>query len=348
MKKGIILLLAVIIAAAAAGVAFYVTKDKGHEKAADVSVNTESGDELLVSITDTDLLTKYYENDKVIHEEKLTSYPAFALDQKQQVLYYTGNNEQNEMRLFKLDLKSNKKTVLYKGAESADSLFLSKDRSTIYFRLGKSDESNFRIAAFDLKTKKYKNLYPAANDQDNTVSSFFYNQKNDSFALLHYSVEEDYKKTDEANEKGIDPEPTTIHFAEGRQHKFNELKSLNQFISDIAVSDDDKRILFTSYTQKGTEQTASIQMLNADTKKYESIISNQKSFKLLIDAQPQFSKDGKNIYFLAEAKGAKKLKDETGREAKVRTIYSYSLENKTFKKVWENPNGIINSFSVIN
>lgn len=348
MKKRMMLLLTVVIAAAAAGVAFYVAKDKGHESAADVSVNTESSDKLLVSITNTDLQTKYYENDKVIHEEKLTSYPAFALDQKQQVLYYTGNNEQNEMRLFKLDLKSNKKTILYKGAESADSLFLSKDGSTIFFRLGKADESNFRIAAFDLKTKKYKNLYPAANNQDDSVSSFFYNKKTDSFALLHYSVEEDYKKTDEANEKGIDPKPTTIHFAAGRQNKFDELKSLDLFISDIAVSDDDKRILFTSYTQKGTEQTASIQMLNADTKKYETIISNQKSFKLLIDAQPQFSKDGKNIYFLAEAEGAKKLKDETGREAKVRTIYSYNLENKKFKKVWKNPNGIINSFSVIN
>ncbi|MEG7380792.1 hypothetical protein V5785_15995 [Bacillus subtilis] len=345
MKKRIILLLTFVIAAA--GFVFYVVKDKSHESAADVSLNTESGDQLLVSITNTDLLTKYYENDKVIHEEELTGYPAFALDQKQRVLYYTGNNDQNEMRLFKLDLKSNKKMMLYKGAESADSLFLSKDRSTIYFRLGKADESNFRIASFDLKTKKYKNLYPAVNDQDDSVSSFFYNKKTDSFALLHYSVEEDYKKTDEANEKGIDPEPTTIHFASGRQNKFDELKSLDQFISDIAVSDDDKRMLFTSYTQKGTEQTASIQMLNADAKKYENIISNQKNFKLLIDAQPQFSKDGKKIYFLAEAKGAKKLKDETGREAKVRTIYSYNLENKTFKKVWENPNGIINSFSVI-
>ncbi|MFH0348232.1 hypothetical protein ACHADS_17115 [Bacillus vallismortis] len=347
MKKRIILLLIVVIAAAAAGFAFYAAKDKGHESAADVSVNTESGDQLLVSITNTDLLTKYYENDKVIHEEELTGYPAFALDQKQRVLYYTGNNDQNEMRLFKLDLKSNKKMMLYKGAESADSLFLSRDRSTIYFRLGKADESNFRIASFDLKTKKYKNLYPAVNDQDDSVSSFFYNKKTDSFALLHYSVEEDYKKTDEANEKGIDPEPTTIHFAAGHQNKFAELKSLDQFISDIAVSDDDKRMLFTSYTQKGTEQTAAVQMLNADTKKYKTIITNQKSFKLLIDAQPQFSTDGKSIYFLAEAKGAKKLKDETGREAKVRTIYSYNLENKTFKKVWENPNGIINSFSVI-
>ncbi|MCO4851792.1 hypothetical protein [Bacillus vallismortis] len=348
MKKRIILLFIVMIAAAAAGFAFYAAKDKGHESAADVSVHTQSGDELLVSITNTDLKTKYYENDKVIHEDKLTGYPAFALDQKQQVLYYTGNNDQNEMRLYKLDLKSNKKAILYKGAESADSLFLSKDRSTIYFRLGKADESNFRIASFDLKTKKYTNLYPAANDQDDSVSSFFYNKESDSFALLHYSVEEDYKKTDEANEKGIDPEPTTIHFAAGHQNKFAELKSLDQFISDIAVSGDDKQILFTSYTQKGTEQTAAVQMLNEDTKKYETIITNQKSFKVLIDAQPQFSTDGKSIYFLAEAKGAKKLKDETGREAKVRTIYSYNLENKTFKKVWENPNGIINSFSVVN
>ncbi|TDH74489.1 hypothetical protein DWA27_20365, partial [Acinetobacter baumannii] len=70
---------------------------------------------LLVSITGTDLLTKYYENEKVIHEAKLTSYPAFALDQEQQALYYTSNNDQNEMRLFKLDLKSDKKTMLYKG-----------------------------------------------------------------------------------------------------------------------------------------------------------------------------------------------------------------------------------------
>ncbi|MBU5247172.1 MULTISPECIES: PD40 domain-containing protein [Bacillus] len=348
MKKGIVLLAIVVVLAAAAGIMFYSFKDKGSESAADVSVNTENSEKLLVSITDTDLLTKYYENDKVIHEAKLTSYPAFALDQEQQALYYTSNNDQNEMRLFKLDLKSDKKTMLYKGPESADSLFLSKDRSKIYFRLGKADESNFRIASFDLKTKKYKNLYPAANDQDDSVSSFFYNQKTDSFALLHYSVEEDYKKTDEANEKGIDPEPTKIHFSAGHESGLHELKSLEQFISDIAVSDDDKRILFTSYTQKGTEQTASIQMLNTDTKTYEKIISNQKTFKLLIDAQPQFSKDGKKIYFLAEAKGAKKLKDETGREAKVRTIYSYDLDTKTFKKVWENPNGIINSFSVIN
>ncbi|MBU5262243.1 TolB family protein [Bacillus atrophaeus] len=346
MKKKIAFFSVGIVLAAAMIFSVYWFMNKGEEKA-DVSVSAAGGGNLLVSITDTDLLTKYYLNDKVLHEDKLTSYPAFALDQQHDVLYYTGNNDQNEMRLFKLDLKSNKKSTLYKGVESADSLFLSKDQTKIYFRLGSPDESNFRLASFDLKTKRYENVFPAADDQDDSVSSFFYNSDKDSLALLHYSVEEDYKKTDEANEKGTDPEPTKIHFAAGNQNEIDELTSLDQFISDIAVSADGKSILFTSYVEKGAEQTAKINLMNVNTKKYEPIISDQKDFTLLIDAQPQFSKDGKTIYFLAEAKGAKLLKDETGREAKVRTVYSYNTETKKCQKVWENPNGIINSYSVV-
>ncbi len=115
----------------------------------------------------------------------------------------------------------------------------------------------------------------------------------------------------------------------------------------MAVSPDGKNLVFTSYTQKGTEQKASIRLMNVKTKKDETIISNGKDFAPLIDAQPQFSKDGSIIYFMAEAKGAKRLKDETGRNAKVRTIYAYHLDTKKCEKVWENDHGIINSFSVI-
>ncbi len=42
--------------------------------------------------------------------------------------------------------------------------------------------------------------------------------------------------------------------------------------------------------------------MNVKTKKDETIISNGKDFAPLIDAQPQFSKDGSIIYFMAEAK----------------------------------------------
>lgn len=93
-----------------------------------------------------------------------------ALDDAHQVLYFVGNNDQNEMRLYKLDLKTKKKTVLYKGTASADSLFLSKDLTHIYFRLGKADEDIFRLASFDLKTKRYENLYPAADEKDDSVA----------------------------------------------------------------------------------------------------------------------------------------------------------------------------------
>ncbi|KXZ22600.1 PD40 domain-containing protein [Bacillus nakamurai] len=344
-KKRLIWIIAAAVAAAAVIAAVLLMKGKSDGGGA--AVVSGGHDKLLVSITDTDLLTKYYEDDRVLLEEKLSAYPAFALDDAHQVLYYVGNNDQNEMRLYKLDVKTKQKSTLYKGSASADSLFLSKDLSHIYFRLGKADEDNFRLASFDLKTKRYENLFPAADNKDDSVSNFFYNRKKNSFALLHYSVEEDYKKTDEANEKGTDPEPAKVHVAAGTSGALENLTSLEQFISDVAMSPDGKNLVFTSYTQKGTEQKASIRLMNVKMKKYETIISNEKDFTPLIDAQPQFSKDGSIIYFMAEAKGAKRLKDETGRKAKVRTIYAYHLDTKKCEKVWENDNGIINSFSVI-
>lgn len=123
MKKGIVLLAIVVVLAAAAGFMFYSFKDKSSESAADVSVSTENNEKLLVSITDTDLLTKYYENDKVIHEEKLTSYPAFALDQEQQALYYTSNNDQNEMRLLSLILSLIRKLCFIKVRKARTACF---------------------------------------------------------------------------------------------------------------------------------------------------------------------------------------------------------------------------------
>ena len=99
----------------------------------------------------------------------------------------------------------------------------------------------------------------------------------------------------------------------------------------MAVSPDGKNLVFTSYTQKGRNKSVHPSD-ECQNEKDETIISNGKDFAPLIDAQPQFSKDGSIIYFMAEAKGAKRLKDETGRNAKVRTIYAYHLDTKNAKK----------------
>ncbi len=70
------------------------------------------------------MVRKYYENEKVMDEEKLRRYGGFGLDEKEEVVYYRGNNEENEMRVFKLDVKCDKKRMVYKGGESGESLFL--------------------------------------------------------------------------------------------------------------------------------------------------------------------------------------------------------------------------------
>lgn len=157
--------------------------------------------DLLVSFTDQKLMTSYYENQKVLYKEKMTDYPAMALDRKHQILYYTNLDKSSGRRLIKLDLKTGKKTTLHSGDEYVDELTLSKDGSKLYMRYNLSAERNFHLASFDLKTKAFTAIYPKLNDKDETVSFYQYNQDKGQFVLLHYSEEEDYKKTDEANSK---------------------------------------------------------------------------------------------------------------------------------------------------
>ncbi len=104
-KRWIWMLLAAVLAAAVIAAVLLI---KGKSDGGGKAVVSGGHDKLLVSITDKDLMTKYYEDGRVLYEEKLSAYPAFALDDAHQVLYFVGNNDQNEMRLYKLDLKTKK------------------------------------------------------------------------------------------------------------------------------------------------------------------------------------------------------------------------------------------------
>ncbi|ATH94600.1 TolB family protein [Bacillus glycinifermentans] len=302
--------------------------------------------DLLVSMTDQKLMTSYYKNNKVLHKEKMTDYPASALDRKHNILYYTNTDESGVKRLIKLELKTGKKTTLYSGKEYVDELSLSKDGSKLFMRYNQPEERNFHLASFDLKTKSFTVIYPKLSDKDETVSFYQYDQNSGKSVLLHYSESEDYKKTDEANSKGIDPEPTNMRISLADEKHEKEIKTIAKFINDIAISPDGKTIVFTSTDAEG-EKTA-IYELDLETKKYQSIIADGRDFTLIDSAEPQFSKDGKTIYFLAEAKGAKILKDDAGNEANVRTIFAYDRDTKKVSKEWEQSNGIINGFTVLN
>lgn len=55
------------------------------------------------------------------------------------------------------------------------------------------------------------------------MSSFAYDPTSNDLAIQHYSLKEDYQKTDEANEKGRDPEPTTMKITLQTGEKGNAL-----------------------------------------------------------------------------------------------------------------------------
>ncbi|MEC1259845.1 hypothetical protein P9D34_05160 [Bacillus swezeyi] len=338
-KKLMIILLTGVILAAGAFTAVYFSSPKKTETA------TTGSSDLLVSITDQKLMTAYYENQKKLYQEKMTDYPAMALDRKNQFLYYTNTDSGNQKHLIRLNLKSGEKTTLYSGDEYIDGLSLSNDGSKLYMRYNLSSERNFHLASFDLRKSEFTILFPTPNNKDESVSYYLYNQNNGRFVLLHYSVEEDYQKTDEANNKGIPPEPTNMRISLADEKGVQNIKTIAKFINDVGLSPDGGTILFTE-SDDDREKT-SIYAMDTATKKYKTIISDQQAFKLIDSAQPQFSKDGKKIFFLAEGKDAKLLEDETGSEAKVRTIYSYDMKTKKVTKEWEKPNGIINGFTVL-
>lgn len=76
MKKvSVVLLAAVILAAGAFAAVRYFVPEKAEPA-------KSGGSDLLVSITDQKLMTAYYENQNKLYEEKMTDYPAMALDRK--------------------------------------------------------------------------------------------------------------------------------------------------------------------------------------------------------------------------------------------------------------------------
>lgn len=104
---------------------------------------------------------------------------------------------------------------------------LSGDGKQLYLRYNKDSGEQFYVAMFDVNTHKVKVLYPEKS-KDDTVSSFAYDPASNLLAIQHYSLKEDFKKTDEANEKGRDPEPTTMKITLQKGAKGSELHAFRK------------------------------------------------------------------------------------------------------------------------
>ncbi|MFJ5965832.1 hypothetical protein [Bacillus sp. NPDC093026] len=346
MKKSTWWIITVIGVAAIAVIFFLLKPHHGTENAGKVKTNQEAKDELLVSFTDQQLNNTYYLHDRALNTEKLTAYPSIAYDSTKQLLYYTYTDEETQkVSIQELNVKTGKKRTLYTSEDSIDSMRLSGDGKQLYIRYNKDSGEQFYVAVFDLKKKQVKLVYPEKSNDD-TVSSFAYDPTSNMLAIQHYSLKEDYQKTDEANEKGINPEPTTMKITLKEDGKRKRIAKISQTINDISFSPDHKKLIYTETKIRNEQEVSSIKVLDVATGKTSTLVKSNRDFHILSAAQPQFSSDGESVYFLGVAKNAKELKDDTGRKAKVRTIYEYDLKKKKVETAWEKNGGIINNFTV--
>ncbi|MEI4789487.1 hypothetical protein WAX46_03785 [Bacillus sp. FJAT-53060] len=334
-------------AAVIAAVIFFMLKPAQEAKhGGEVKTNQDAKDELLVSFTDQQLNNTYFLHDQALHTKKLTAYPSLAYDSTKQLLYYTYTDEDTQkVSIRELNVKTDQEKTLFTSEDSIDSMRLSGDGKQLYLRYNKDSGEQFYVAAFDLEKRKVKMLYPEKSDDD-TVSSFAYDPTSNLLAIQHYSLKEDYQKTDEANEKGMDPEPTTMKITLQTGEKGKRIASILQTINDISFSPDHKKLIYTEIKVRKEKEVSSIKMLDIETGKTNTLVKNSRDMHILSAAQPQFSTDGTSVYFLGVAKNAKELKDDTGRKAKVRTIFEYDIKQRKVEAAWEKDDGIVNNFTV--
>ncbi|MFS0655483.1 hypothetical protein [Bacillus sp. 179-C3.3 HS] len=346
MKKSTWWIITFIGLAVIAVVFFLMRPNQDMKHADEVKTNNNLKDELLVSFTDQQLNNTYYLQNRALHTEKLTAYPSTVYDTSKQLLYYTYTNEDTQkVSIRALNVKNNQEKTIFTSEDSIDSMRLSGDGEQLYLRYNKDSGEQFFVASLDLKKNKMQMLYPEKSEDD-TVSSFAYDPASSLLAIHHYSLKEDYEKTDEANEKGTDPEPTTMKITLQKGNEETRIANIPKTINDISFSPDHQSLLYTEVNIQNEKEISSIKMLDIESGKTNTLVKNGHGVHILSAAQPQFSKDGTSVYFIGVAKNAKELKDDTGRKAKVRTIFEYDLKKKKVETAWEKDGGIINNFTV--
>ncbi|MCY8917779.1 hypothetical protein MOE20_02485 [Bacillus atrophaeus] len=303
---------------------------------------------LLISFTNAHLITSYYFNDNILHQEKMTEYPAMTLNKDRSTLYYTKRDEQKKLNIVRFELKSSRAEIVTKSIDYADELQLSSDETTLYMRVNQPNHRNFHLASLHLSTKKTAIIFPDKSNQDQNVAFFKYNSHKDNHIVLHYSLAEDMKNVEKANVTGnpLKPPKTIFSIIDSKQTKHTG--SLTKPIQDVAIAPKGDKVIFTSDSESDDEARAVFE-LDLESNKYKPLFKEDGKFKWLSQSFPQYSPDGKEVYFLGIDSKAKSYTDEsTGREIKERTIYSYTRQSKEFAKRWEKSNGVINNFSVLN
>lgn len=303
------------------------------------------GENLYINFVDNKMKQRFYrfntnsQKNKILFMKKVTDYPTAVYSRSTKEVYFTDKTKNQTSQLFKKNLNNNQTTQLTNDLNHVDFLELDEKNQLLFMRvlLGDNDR-NFQMAIFDLKNKKI-NLWNN-QDKDTSVKMMDYSPKKEQLLLVTNSVKKEYEKIDQANKKGIPPEPPvyTLSIYNKDGQKVKDIKTMETFLTGASLSSDGNNVLIC-YFNDLKEQTYSIATIDMKSENTTLLLKDPR----VSMREAEYNKDKNGVYFLANKNKQINLNEENINE---RTINFYDIKNKIISKTWFCKNGEVVNFYV--
>lgn len=143
----------------------------------------------------------------------------------------------------------------------------------------------------------------------------------------------EYEKIDQANKKGIPPEPpvNTLSICNKDGKKVKDITTMEAFLTGASLSSDGKHVLI-SYFNNLEEQTYSIATIDMESQNITVLLQDSK----ISMREPEYSKDKSGFYFLANKDKQMKINDKNVNAV---TINFYDISEKKLTEIWSQEGG---------
>lgn len=308
-----------------------------------------NNNDLLIVFANLNLIVSYYQysvdknENNLLVQMDMSGYPTAISSNDGKTLYYTARDSNNSMQLYKMDLASNNNQQLT-NLDNVDYLRLDNKRALLFMRVIQGDHHNFQMATYNIKTGTVTIWNP--NEYDLSVQDFDYDPNTEKVTTICFSDNERYQKTKKANLNHSEVEPLIYQIIQYSINGNNKqlICNIEKYLFNISTLNGDKDALL-NIADDPLGANCSIYKLDLQLKTLTLVFSGSGAYTAI--KMPNYSADGKGIYFLAMKSDTKSLTDKNGASAIPRFLYYYDLKTHNISQVWVMDNGTINNYVML-